>query len=57
MPGALIRVRAIGVMKMIDGGEVDDKIVAVPASSIDPTYDSIKDIGDLPEIESADDYS
>ncbi len=51
VPGALIRVRAIGVMKMIDGGEVDDKIVAVPASSIDPTYDGIKDISDLPEIE------
>ncbi len=51
VPGALIRVRAIGVMKMIDGGEVDDKIVAVPASSIDPTYDAIKDISDLPEIE------
>lgn len=50
-PGAIIRVRAIGVMKMIDGGEVDDKIVAVPASSIDPTYDAIKEMSDLPAIE------
>lgn len=51
VPGALIRVRAIGVLKMIDGGEVDDKIVAVPASDIDPTYDAIKEISDLPAIE------
>src|SRR6478735_10857078 len=33
-PGAIIRVRAIGVLKMIDGGEVDDKIVAVPTTDI-----------------------
>ncbi|NLR97690.1 inorganic diphosphatase [Rhizobium sp. P38BS-XIX] len=51
VPGAIIRVRAIGVMKMIDGGEVDDKIVAVPTSKIDPTYDKIKEISDLPKIE------
>ncbi|MBB3964037.1 inorganic diphosphatase [Rhizobium metallidurans] len=51
VPGAIIRVRAIGVLKMVDGGDQDDKIVAVPASSIDPTYDKIKEITDLPEIE------
>ncbi len=28
---------------MIDGGEKDDKIIAVPASKIDPTYDDITD--------------
>ena len=50
-PGALMRVRPIGIIKMIDGGEVDDKIVAVPISKLDPTYDSIKTIDDLPEIE------
>ena len=36
---------------MIDGGEKDDKIIAVPASKIDPTYDDIKTISDLPKIE------
>jgi inorganic pyrophosphatase len=51
VPGAMIKVRPIGVLKMIDGGEVDDKIVAVPASDIDPTYDKIKEVADLPEIE------
>ncbi len=51
VPGAIIKVRAIGVLNMIDGGEKDDKIVAVPASDIDPSYDKIKEISDLPEIE------
>lgn len=51
VPGALIKVRAIGVLHMIDGGEQDDKIVAVPASDIDPTYDDIQSIDDLPAIE------
>lgn len=50
-PGTLIKLRAIGVLKMIDGGEKDDKIIAVPASKIDPTYDDINTIGDLPKIE------
>ncbi len=50
-PGALIRVRPIGIMKMIDAGDIDDKIVAVPISKLDPTYDEIKTIDDLPAIE------
>jgi inorganic pyrophosphatase len=29
VPGSLVEVRVIGVMKFIDGGEVDDKIIAV----------------------------
>jgi len=52
-PGAFIRVRPIGLLKMIDGGDVDDKIVAVPISKVDPTYDEIKTIDDLPAIERA----
>lgn len=51
VPGAVIKVRAIGVLNMIDGGEEDSKIVAVPASKIDPTYDAVRTIEDLPEIE------
>lgn len=50
-PGTLIKLRPIGVLKMIDGGESDDKIVAVPASKIDPTYDEIQSINDLPKLE------
>lgn len=50
-PGTFIRVRPIGLLKMIDGGDVDDKVVAVPISKVDPTYDDIKTIDDLPAIE------
>jgi inorganic pyrophosphatase len=50
-PGVLIRVRPIGVLQMTDGGERDDKIVAVPTDAVDPTYAAMRDIGDLPPIE------
>ncbi len=49
--GAAIMVRPIGILKMKDGGEQDDKIIAVPTTEIDPTYSDIKSIGDLPAIE------
>ncbi len=45
-PMTLIRVYPIGVMRMIDGGALDDKIIAVPFS--DPTYNHIRSIGGLP---------
>ena len=51
VPGALIPVRPIGILKMIDGGETDDKVIAVPLDDVDPTYAGIRDLGDLPEIE------
>ena len=50
-PGVLIKFRPIGYLKMIDGGEADEKIIGVPSSDIDPTYDTIQDIDDLPAIE------
>lgn len=50
-PGVLIRFRPIGVLRMRDGGERDEKIVGVPADDIDPTYAGIRDIVDLPQIE------
>ena len=46
-PGVLIKVRPIAVLKSLDGGEVDDKIVAVPTNKLDPTYEKIKNIGDM----------
>ena len=45
-PLTLIRVYPIGVMRMIDGGKMDDKIIAVPLS--DPTYLGITSIDELP---------
>ena len=45
-PMTLIRVYPIGVMRMIDGGKIDDKIIALPFS--DPTYHGITSIDALP---------
>ena len=42
----LIRVMPIGIMRMLDGGAIDDKIIAVPFS--DPTYNYIRSIDELP---------
>lgn len=45
-PMTLVQVYPIGVMRMIDGGKLDDKIIALPFS--DPTYQGIDDIKKLP---------
>ena len=51
VPGATIRVRPVGVLPMRDGGEEDDKILAVPVESVDATYREIRDITDVPAAE------
>ena len=53
MPGARIRVRPVGVLRMTDAGEADEKIVAVPASSVDPAYAHIRSVSDLDATERA----
>ena len=45
-PGCQIDVRPIGVLRMRDRGEPDDKILAVP--SHDPQHNEYYDIADLP---------
>ena len=47
IPMTLVRVYPIGVMRMIDGGKLDDKIIAVPFS--DPQFQEIKSIDELPK--------
>lgn len=44
-PGILVKARPIGIMRMIDSGESDDKILAVPVD--DPRWKEVKDIKDL----------
>jgi len=46
VPLSLMRARPIGVMKMIDQGEADDKIISVHAD--DPEYSHIQEISELP---------
>ena len=43
----LVRCFPIGVIKMIDNGETDEKIIALPFN--DPTYSIYNDISELPE--------
>ena len=45
-PMSLVKCRPIGVVLMIDGGEVDEKIIAVVEN--DPVMNAYKDISDLP---------
>lgn len=45
-PMTLVQVYPIGVMRMLDGGKLDDKIIAVPFS--DPSYFGIRSIDELP---------
>ncbi len=45
IPGILVHARPVGVLPMIDGGDKDEKILAVPAS--DPRFADIKDLGDV----------
>ncbi len=45
MPGILVKARPIAIMEMIDGGDRDDKVVAVPVS--DPRFAEIQDLADL----------
>ncbi|MEO5590830.1 MAG: inorganic diphosphatase [Gemmatimonadaceae bacterium] len=44
-PGCQIDCRPLGVLKMLDRGEPDDKIIAVPSN--DPFYNDSFDIADL----------
>lgn len=46
-PKTLVKCYPIGVIRMIDNGRHDDKIIAIPFD--DPTYNTYKDIDELPK--------
>ena len=50
IPGAVMNVRPIGVLRMEDDGGGDEKIIAVPSSRITQRYVNVKTHTDLPEI-------
>lgn len=45
VPGILVEVRPVAIMNMIDGGDADDKVIAVPVS--DPRWSEVKDLEDI----------
>ncbi|HEC30647.1 MAG TPA: inorganic diphosphatase [Candidatus Yonathbacteria bacterium] len=44
-PGILVRARPVAIMGMIDGGELDDKVIAVPID--DPRWSEVVDLDDI----------
>lgn len=47
-PGAVIATRPIGILRMTDAGEPDDKIIAVPTTSVQPDAAGITSPDQLP---------
>lgn len=44
-PGILVKARPVAIMEMVDGGERDDKVLAVPVD--DPRFDEVHDLADV----------
>lgn len=44
-PGLLVAARPVGIMHMVDGGEADEKVIAVPVG--DPRFAHVHDVGDV----------
>ncbi len=47
LPMTILRAKVIGVMRMVDGGEADDKIIAVCPDDMSVSH--MTDINDIPE--------
>ena len=50
IPGAVLAVRPVGVLKMHDEAGGDEKIIAVPVSRLTRRYERVLNYTDLPEI-------
>ena len=50
VPGAVINVRPVGVLKMEDDGGQDEKIIAVPSPKLTKRYVNVHEVTDLPQI-------
>jgi inorganic pyrophosphatase len=50
VPGAVIRCRPVGVLRMTDEAGGDEKILAVPVDKLHPSYGGVKSWTDLPKI-------
>lgn len=48
--GSMIASRLIGVLIMEDESGMDEKLIAVPVSKIDPSFDKVQSLADLPQI-------
>ena len=48
-PGCIVQCRPIGVLMMSDEKGLDEKILAVPVENVDPNYEYIQDLKDVPQ--------
>ncbi len=49
-PGAVMSCRIVGVLLMEDNAGMDEKLIAVPSSSLTARYDHVQNYTDLPKI-------
>jgi inorganic pyrophosphatase len=49
-PGAVIRCRPIGALLMEDESGIDEKIIAVPVDELNPYFDRVVELSDVPAI-------
>ena len=47
--GSVVNCRLVGVLIMEDESGIDEKLLAVPTSKIDPTFNEIQDLEDIPK--------
>jgi inorganic pyrophosphatase len=50
IPGAIVAVRPVGVLKMQDEAGGDEKIIAVPVPRLTRRYEHVRNYTDLPQI-------
>jgi inorganic pyrophosphatase len=50
VPAAVIRCRPVGALLMEDEHGIDEKILAVPVDELNPYYEGIEELTDVPEI-------
>ncbi len=48
--GSVIKCRIVGMLNTEDESGVDEKILAVAVSKVDPTYDDVRDIDDVGRV-------
>jgi len=50
LPGTVVSVRPLGILKMEDEHGVDYKLITVPINKVDPRFSTINDVKDLPDV-------
>lgn len=49
-PGCIVEAEVIGYLEMEDESGVDHKVIAVPRAKLDPRWEHVKEVSDLPDF-------